>query len=94
MDDSEEDEDPSASKADGDIMKLLAEYKANFQLKPSSEEQKVTEERRAKGATDRQNGRFRSWNSESSSLSSRDSEEPLIMSPVGQYQFLQNHAGL
>lgn len=75
-------------------MKKLAEYKANFQLELPSKKEKTKKERRAKAATDRPNGRPRSSISESPITSGSDSDEPLILSPVGQPQPRKVGAGL
>ena len=75
-------------------MKKLAEYKANFQLELLPKKEWTKKERRAKANTDRPNGRLRSSISESPITSGSDSDEPLILSPVGQPQPRKVGAGL
>lgn len=64
-------------------MKIFAEYKANSQLKPPSREQAAEDERGARAATDRQSGSVRGRTSGRSSTSSTNTEDSLLLPPVG-----------
>lgn len=75
-----EEEGPSASMANAEIMKLFAEYQANSQLRLSFEESEAKDKRGARAATDRKRESFRDRDSDLSSMSSTDSGTSLLIS--------------